>query len=110
MFVVRVLLFSAAHFVLWYASAVVAYGSDLDQVPTRSAFSNGAAALCSVLKYPHDAILRAVPNNWLQQAPASTAATVILVSSLLWGTAFALIFQGLFAKQSRNTQSPSAAS
>jgi hypothetical protein len=102
MFVLRVLLFSAAHFVLWYASAVTAYGSDLDHVRNRSAASNGAAAVCSVLQYPHDAILRAVPNTWLQQVPATTAAAALLVSSLLWGTAFALILQGLFAKRSRN--------
>jgi hypothetical protein len=109
MFALRVLFFSAVHFVLWYASAIAAYGTDLDHVHTRSALSNSAASVCSALQYPHDLILRALPTNWLQQAPAMAAA-VILVASLLWGTVLALVWQLLFAKRRPNARSPSTRS
>jgi hypothetical protein len=54
----RVLSFSVIHFGLWLASALIAFGSDLDQIHTRSALANSAASLCSVLQYPHDLLIR----------------------------------------------------
>jgi hypothetical protein len=105
----RVLFFSVIHFGLWLASALIAFGSDLDQVRTRSALANSAASLCSVFQYPHDLILRSLPSQWLEQAP-QVAIAVVLSNSLLWGLALSVIWQLLRASRSFGNASESAAS
>jgi hypothetical protein len=92
MLILRTLCFSATHFALWLGSAFVAYGSDLDQLPTRSAFAHGAALLCVVLQYPHDLILHLLPSQWLQQIPR-LAIVVVLSNSLLWGAVLSVAWQ-----------------
>jgi len=87
-----ILCFSVLHFGLWFLSAFIAYGFDLDQVRTRSVLANSAAAPCSVLQYPHDVLLRSLPSQWLEQVP-QMAMVVVLVSSLLWGVGLCIIWQ-----------------
>lgn len=105
----RVLCLSALHFALWYASAIVAYGSDLDRIRSRSALANSAASLCAVLQYPHDIALRAIPGTWLQPFP-QIAGAVVFLNSLLWGMAPAVVWQLLLARQAIGNASKSAAS
>ena len=104
----RVLCFSAIHFGLWLVSAFIAYGFDLDRIRTRSLLANGAAALCSVLQYPHDAVLRSLPSQWLEQAPQVSIA-VVLLNSLLWGLALSVIWKFLRTRGSLGKSSGSAA-
>jgi hypothetical protein len=96
MLLLRLLCFSAVHFGLWYASVVVAYGSDLDHVFTRSALASNAASLCAVLQYPHDLLLRILPAHLLQQVP-QLALGPIALNSVLWGIALSLLWYLLSA-------------
>jgi hypothetical protein len=77
---------AVAHFALWYASALVAYGFDLDHLPSRSALAGRAAELAGVLQFPHDRIVRALPVAWLQSFPQA-ALVLVLLTSLAWGAA-----------------------
>jgi hypothetical protein len=79
-----ILLIAAAHFAFSLASAFAAEGWDLDQLRSRSQFSQAAGVLHDVLMYPHDAAMRALPNAWLAgNTPLIPLA--VIVSSLLWG-------------------------
>ena len=81
-----ILLAAAIHFVASLLIAVVAFGRDMDQLRTRTAWSRAAAEVHDVLWFPHDRALRAIPNAWLvrNQWVISTA---LVVNSLLWGAA-----------------------
>ena len=83
---------AAAHFALWYASAQIAYGFDLDQLPSRSGLAAAAAAFVRVLQWPHDLVVRALPGGWLQQIPQA-AALLVLLNSLAWGAALMIAWQ-----------------
>jgi hypothetical protein len=105
----RALCLSAIHFALWRTSAVAAYGSDLDQVRSRSGLANSAASLCAVLQYPHDTILRALPISWLVELP-QIAGAVVLLNSLAWGVALSVVWQLLLARKRATNVSKSSAS
>jgi hypothetical protein len=85
MLLLRILCFSALHFGLWFAAALVAHGPDLDQVPAHSGLASAAASVCAVLQYPHDLLLRALPVHLLQQVPEGALA-LVATNSVLWGT------------------------
>ena len=74
--------------------AITAFGSDLDQLRSRSALSRGAAAVHDVLWWPHDAGLRALPNGWLSHNLYAIPLAVV-INSLVWGTALYALWQSL---------------
>ena len=80
----RVLLVAAGHFLVTLLLATVAFGWDMDQLRSRSAWSRGAAAIHDVLWWPHDAALRALPNDWLAHHTYVIPAALVL-NSLAWG-------------------------
>jgi hypothetical protein len=88
---------------------MVAYGSDLDQVRSRSALANSAALLCAVLQYPHDTILRALPTSLLVELP-QVAGAVVLLNSLVWGVALSVVWQSLLATRKAINECKSAVS
>jgi len=92
----RFLALAAIHFGLWYALAQVAYGSDLDRLPDRSALATGAASLCAVLQYPNDLLVRLFPVPLLRQAP-QLALVPLALNSVLWGIMLSLLWQLLSA-------------
>lgn len=90
----RILLFAGVHFALSFASAFAAEGWDLDQLRSRSLFSQAAGVLHDALMYPHDAGMRALPNVWLVgNTPLIPLA--VLVNSLLWGLALYILWRVL---------------
>jgi hypothetical protein len=91
MIFLRIVLFSTIHFAVAMIIAIVAFGSAMDQLRFRSPWSRGAAAVHDVLWFPHDAVLRAVPNPWLRHRYFSPLALV--TSSLLWGTVLYALLQ-----------------
>ncbi len=78
------LLVSAVHFVATLLLAAVAFGWDMDQLRSRSAWSRSAAAIHDVLWLPHDAALRALPNDWLA-GNAYVIPVALVLNSLVWG-------------------------
>ena len=94
MHLLRIVLFSAGHFVLAMIIAITAFGSDLDQLRSRSPWSRGAAAVHDVLWFPHDAALRALPNGWLSHNLYAIPLALV-INSLVWGTAFYALWQSL---------------
>ena len=80
----RIVRFSLAYFAVAMLIAIVAFGTDMDQLRSRSPWSRGAAAVHDVLWFPHDAALRAIPNAWLRKPYVIPSALVI--NGLLWGT------------------------
>ena len=81
----RILLVSAAYLCVSLVVAIVAFGSDMDQLRSRTVWSRGAAAIHDVLWFPHDAALRALPTDWLAHNTYFTPIAIVL-NSLLWGT------------------------
>jgi hypothetical protein len=67
------------------AIAVVAFGLDMDQLRSRSAWSRGAAAVHDILWFPHDMALRALPNDWLAHHTYAIPVALVL-NCLVWGT------------------------
>jgi hypothetical protein len=57
----------------------------MDQLRSRSRWSRGAAAIHDVLWFPHDAALRALPNDWLARNTYFIPIAIVL-NSLAWGT------------------------
>jgi len=92
MHVRRVLAVSAAYFVGTMLIATMAFGLDMDQLRSRSAWSRGAAAIHDVLWFPHDAALRALPNDWLVRNRYVIPLALVL-NSLAWGTMLYLLWQ-----------------
>lgn len=90
----RILAFSLAHFGAAMLIAVVAFGPDMDQLRSRSAWSRAAAAVHDVLWFPHDAVLRAVPNAWLVRNTYVVPLALVL-NSLAWGTALFLTWRAV---------------
>ena len=81
----RIVVISAAYFAGAMALAGVAFGWDLDQLPSRSAWSRGAAAVHEVLWFPHDTALRALPTDWLAHHTYAIPVALVL-NCLVWGT------------------------
>ena len=87
----RILLVSAAYFCVSLVVAVVAFGSDMDQLRSRTVWSRGAAAIHDVLWFPHDTALRSLPTNWLAHNTYFTPIAIVL-NSLAWGTLLYLLW------------------
>lgn len=81
----RIVLFSAGHFALAMLIAITAFGTDLDQLRSRSPWSRGAAVVHDILWFPHDAALRALPNEWLIRN-LYVIPLAVVINSLFWGT------------------------
>jgi len=102
----RLLGFSALHFVVWAIASIVAYGSDLDQVPQRSALAGASASAATLLQSPHDWLLRVLPSNLLQQYPQA-AAVLVVANSLLWGIGLVIAWHLLSATRAKSGGSTS---
>lgn len=81
----RIAVFAAAHFVIALAIAMIAFGTDMDQLPSRSPVSRVAAEIHDALWFPHDSAMRAVPNAWVIRNTWAIPAAIV-VNSLVWGT------------------------
>ena len=90
----RIVLFSAGHFCLAMLIAITAFGSDLDQLRSRSPWSRGAAVVHDVLWFPHDAVLRALPNEWLIRN-LYVIPLALVINSLAWGTVLYALWQSV---------------
>jgi hypothetical protein len=90
--ILRIVLFSAGHFVLAMIIAITAFGSDLDQLRSRSPWSRSAAAVHDVLWFPHNTGLRALPNGWLSRNLYAIPLALV-INSLVWGTALYALWQ-----------------
>jgi hypothetical protein len=88
----RIVVVSAAYFAVTMAIAVVAFGWDMDQLTSRSAWSRGAAAVHEVLWFPHDMALRALPTDWLAHHTYAIPLAVVF-SCLTWGTLLYSLWQ-----------------
>jgi hypothetical protein len=97
----RILLVSAGYFVATMLIAIVARGLDMDQLRSRSPWSRSAAAVHDVLWYPHDAALRALPNDWLAHNTYVISIALVL-NSLAWGTLLYVLWQA-FRRGRRGT-------
>jgi hypothetical protein len=90
----RIVLFSAGHFALAMIIAIIAFGSDLDQLRSRSPWSRAAAVVHDVLWFPHDATLRALPNDWLSRNLYAIPLALVL-NSLVWGTVLYALWESV---------------
>jgi hypothetical protein len=88
----RIVLFSAGHFALAMLIAIAAFGSDLDQLRSRSPWSRGAAVVHDVLWFPHDALLRGIPNEWMIRN-LYVIPLALVINSLVWGTVLYAVWQ-----------------
>jgi exosortase/archaeosortase len=80
----QTLIAGVLHFVASVVCNYVARGFDLDQVTSRSALATAAASVVSVLEYPHNAGIRALPNDWLVSLTPSLGA-IYVIHSFIWG-------------------------
>lgn len=80
-----VLACSAGYFLFALATAVVARGLDMDQLSSRSALAEAAAALSRLLWAPHDAAGRALGGEVLRMRGVIPG--LILANTLAWGVA-----------------------
>lgn len=90
----RIILFSAGHFGLAMLIAIIAFGTDLDQLRSRSPWSRGAAVVHDVLWFPHDAALRTLPNEWLIRN-LYVIPLALVINSLVWGTVLYALWRSL---------------
>ena len=81
------LTWSAVYVFVSIVVAILAHGTDLDQLTSRSAMSRAAAALDRVLWAPYRAFGRAVRPD-PDQMPLFTP-MVLMLNALAWGAAFA---------------------
>jgi hypothetical protein len=100
----RILLCSAIHFVVAMLIAILAFGTDMDQLRSRSPLSRGAAAVHDVLWLPHDSALRAVPNAWLIRN-TYVIPLAIVINSLLWGALLCALWR--FSRRAVRSMPPS---
>jgi hypothetical protein len=63
---------------------IVAFGADFDQLASRTQLSRGAAAVHNFLWWPHDAVVRSIPNAWLIRN-RYIIPVLIVANSLAWG-------------------------
>ena len=98
MHVRQILAFTVAHFMVAMIIAVIAFGPDMDQLRSRSAFSRAAAAVHDVLWFPHDAAMRQIPNAWLIRN-RYVIPLAIVINSLAWG--LVLYAAGQFVRMRR---------
>jgi hypothetical protein len=96
----NVLILAAAHLGLALATAFVARGWDLDRLRSRSRLTEAAGVAHDALVYPHDALLRAIPNAWLIRSP-EIIPLAIVANSLLWGGVLLVLWRAWEARQQR---------
>ena len=93
----RILACAAGHFVVAMLIAAIAFGTDMDQLRSRSPWSRGAGVIHDVLWYPHDAAMRAIPNDWLVRHRVVIPLAIVM-NSLCWGI---LLHTAWLARRSR---------
>ena len=86
---------TAAHFVVAFATDLVAFGWDLDQVRSRSPWSRAAAVLHDVLWFPHDPFMRAIPNAFFVRWHGLVTPFAIVLNSVVWAIAIYVIWRGI---------------
>jgi hypothetical protein len=84
----RVLALAAVHFVLVLATAIGAFGWDLDRLSSRSIASQVAEAAHSVLLLPYSAVLRGRSGSSL-----SAPLELLFANSVLWGVLFYVLWR-----------------
>jgi hypothetical protein len=94
MHLLRIVLFSGGYFVLAVMIAIIAFGTDLDQLRSRSPWSRGAAAVHDVLWFPHNAALRALPDGWLSRNLYAIPLALV-INCLVWGAALYALWHSL---------------
>jgi hypothetical protein len=82
----RILFFSLAHFAIAMTIAIAAFGTDMDQLRSRTALSRAAGNIHDVLWWPHDTALRALPNDFVSHHTYVIPIALVL-NSLVWGSA-----------------------
>ena len=91
--ILTVICLSVVHFVLWCLTAVIAFGSDLDQISSRSPLASAAASVYGVLQVPQQFMLHAISGEGLSQSSQVSNVAAIALCSLLWGIALTAIWQ-----------------
>jgi hypothetical protein len=66
----------------------------MDQLRARSPWSRSAAAIHDVLWFPHDAMLRALPNDWLAHNTYFIPIAIVL-NCLAWGAVLYSLWQAI---------------
>lgn len=95
----RILALAAAHFVVALLVAVAAFGTDMDQLRSRSPWSRAAGVVHDLLWLPHDTALRALPNAWLVRGAPFLVPGAIAANSLLWGLLLHLLWRWAAARR-----------
>ena len=92
---------SALYFVVSLGIAMLAHGTDLDQLTSRSTLSQAAAVVDRLLWAPH---------NWVGRQLGPTAARMpvvtpllLLANTLAWGAVLAGVWRALRRRPSRGT-------
>ena len=93
------LAWSAAYFIVSLLVALVAHGTDLDQLTSRSALSRHAAAVDRVLWGPYHWVGKQLGPDFAR-APAGTPA-LLVANALAWGGALATAWRLLFGRRTR---------
>ena len=88
----RVLFFSFTHFALSVGAGFVGYGADLDQISSRSGVARYAAAVHGVLQFPHDVLIRSLPQSWLEFITPGLG-ILFALHSLAWGLGLVALTQ-----------------
>lgn len=89
-----VIALAVAHFIVAFATDLVAFGWDLDQRSSRTPWSRAAAVLHDVLWFPHDPFMRAIPNAFLVRWHRPLVPAAIVLNSLVWGLAMYAVWRG----------------
>jgi hypothetical protein len=87
----RTLICAAAHFAAAFITGAIAEGMDFDQLRSRSPLSTAAGYVHDVLMGPHGVVIRAIPNRWLVQRTIPLIPIWLVLHSLLWGLATAVL-------------------
>ncbi len=90
----RILTLSVVYFAVAMLIATIAFGTDMDQLRSRSAWSRGAAAIHDVLWLRHDSALRAIPNSWLVRN-TYVIPIALVVNSIAWGAMLYALWHGI---------------
>lgn len=95
-------LLALVHFVIAMLIGVLAFGTDFDQLRSRSAVSRAAGVVHDVLWFPHDTALHAMPNVWLIRYPAIIPLAIV-ANSLVWGTVLYVVMRWSGGRSSRRS-------
>lgn len=81
----RLILYGVIHFALSMIAGVVAFGTDFDQLRSRSVASRTAAVVHDVLMGPHSMVIRAIPNRRLTHSAGWLVPSLLVLHSVAWG-------------------------